>query len=214
MAPAAPRPLAGRVLGSVPDAALAGWFLVLWISPLTLGVGAVRTGLMVMVVEFVLVHASAVLGAIVLSERVPRRTRLGTVGGMSLLYLAFIAAFVSEARSWWPLAVFVWLLLAKVALAMGRPGPDLRHRLQSAWAVAVMAYLAGVALTVLLPVPRLGLTYAIVSELGLAGNGLWVRRPQTAIAFGALYFAVQAFARLFDLRLPAHTLPGLPASRD
>ncbi|NZA27158.1 hypothetical protein H0E84_12280 [Luteimonas sp. SJ-92] len=205
--------LVGRALGSLPDAALAAWFVALWISPLAFGPAAVRTGLVVMLVEFVLVHASAMLGAIVLSERVPRATRLTGLGAMAALYLVFIAAFVAEAGSWWPLAVFAWLLLAKAALAMGRPGPDLRHRLQSAWAVAVMTYLVGVAATVMLPVPRLGLTPAVVAELGLSGSGLWSTRPQTVIAFGAFYFAVQAATRLFDLRLPAHTLPGLGSPR-
>lgn len=205
------RQIGGGIIAGGPAAALALWFAWLWHSPLAAGATAIRTATAVMLVEFVLVHASALLGAIVLSQAASRRLKLAGIAGMSLLYLVFIAAFALDVGSWWPLAVFAGLIAGKAVLAFGASGEDQRHRLHSDWAVAVLAYILGVTATVLLPVPRLGLTPDVVAQLHLSGGGLWVSQPHTAIAFGALYFSALALVRLLDLRLPAGSLPGMRA---
>lgn len=205
------RQIGGRIIAGGPAAAFALWFAWLWHSPLAAGGTAIRTATAVMLVEFVLVHASALLGAIVLSQATSRRVKFACIAGMSLLYLVFIAAFVSHAGAWWPVAVFAGLVAGKAVLAFGASGEDQRHRLHSDWAVAVLAYIAGVTAMVLLPVPRLGLTADVVAQLHLAGGGLWVDRPHTVIAFGAFYFGTLALVRLLDLRLPADSLPGMRA---
>lgn len=201
--------LVSRIIGSLPAAALALWFAWLWRSPLALGVDAVQMATVVMLVEFVLVHASALLGAIVLSRQASARTKLASIAGMSLFYLVFIAAFALHARAWWPLAVLAGLIAGKAMLAFGATGDDQRHRLHSEWALAVLAYIAGATATVLLPIPRLGLTPAIVAQLQLSGSGMWVSQPHTVIAFGAFYFTMQAIVRLLDVRLPASGLHGM-----
>jgi hypothetical protein len=56
----------------------------------------------------------------------------------------------------------------------------------------VALYVLGVFVTVILPLPRLGITPEVVAQLGIPGSGLWVERPHTVIAFGLLYFGALA----------------------
>lgn len=201
-----------RLLQALPDAGMAAWFMLIWLSPLALGPDAVRAALMVMLVEFILVHASGLMGGVVLSDTTPRRTRLLTALGLSGLYLLFIAAFTLAFASWWPALMFGWLLAGKLVLAWGGGNDEQRHRMFSFWVVSAMAYLGGVTATVLLPLPRFGLDAATVQSLDLPGSGHWVELPHTVVAFGALYFATLAIVKFKDWRLPATTLPGMKDS--
>ncbi|MBB1087595.1 hypothetical protein H4F99_03730 [Lysobacter sp. SG-8] len=186
-----------RWISALPDAITAAFFLSLWVAPTLWGPTALRTALLMMLVEFVLLHASAMLGSMVLSNGDgTRRKGWHALLGFGLLYLVFIAAWAWQFRAWWPLLAFGWLLLGKLWLVF-QPAPDMRQRqrMQSEWAIGVMAYLAGTFATVLLPVPRLGLEASIVAQAELPGSGLWVSKPHTVVAFGAFYFAVLAITR-------------------
>ena len=72
-------PLIERLATALPDAVTAGVFAYIWIAPLALGEGAVRNAMLLMLVEFVLVHASGFLGGVVLAEEASRRSRIGWV---------------------------------------------------------------------------------------------------------------------------------------
>lgn len=207
-------PAATRLLNALPDAVTAAFFLTLWIAPLTLGRHAVRTALLIMLVEFMLVHASAFLGAAAFAEGVTRLRKLAVLAGFGVFYLIFIAVWSWMFGQWWPFLAFGWLLLGKMAVAVDPGASDLdrRHRMQSGWAIATMAYLAGAFVTVFVPLPRLGITPAVVARLDLPGGGLWVDRPHTVVAFGALYFGLLAWTKARDLRLPATHLPGITRS--
>jgi hypothetical protein len=65
----------------------------------------------------------------------------------------------------------------------------------SLWALSVAAYLFAVFMGVLLPLPRLGVSEAVVGQLGLAGSGLWVEKPHTVLCSGLLYFSVMAWSK-------------------
>ncbi len=188
-----------RWASALPDAVTSAFFLSVWIAPAWWGAGAIRTGMLMMLVEFILLHATAMLGSMLLQsdgDRDKRRHRLALVASLGGFYLLFIAAWSYQFRAWWPLLAFGWLLLGKAWQAFQPlPGEARRRRMQSDWAIGAMAYLAGVFLTVFVPVPRLGMSGAIVAEAGLPGGGLWVSQPQTVIAFGAFYFAVLAITK-------------------
>ena len=51
-----------RAIAAAPDAVTCASFLLLWIAPTALGLDAVRGALLLMVVEFLLIHATAMLG--------------------------------------------------------------------------------------------------------------------------------------------------------
>lgn len=184
-------------LGAVPDAITAAVFLSLWMAPLWLGPRAVSNALLTMLVEFVLVHAAGMLGGLLESRAHSRRAQVVALLGFGLLYAAFIAAFALAFGEWWPVVVFAWLLLGKVQDLFSTSPADPQHRQQrqAMWALQVVAYLAAVFATVLLPIPRLGLTEAIQPQLGLTGSGLWVEQPQTVVVGGALYFGILAWVK-------------------
>ncbi|MEZ5465464.1 MAG: hypothetical protein R3F22_09645 [Lysobacteraceae bacterium] len=200
----------------MPDAVSAAFFLSLWIKPLYFDQRAVANGMLVMLVEFILLHASVFLGTAAFAPDKPRGDKLKAIAGFGAFYLIFIAAWSVAFKAWWPLLAFGWLLLAKMSAALqpGQAPLERMHRMQSGWALGAMAYLAGVFLTVFIPVPRLGITGSVVSQLDLPGSGLWVSKPQTVIAFGVFYFGFLALAKWRDWLLPAGNLPGLKAHAD
>lgn len=200
--------LPARLLAALPDAVTAGVFLALWIAPLRFGDGGVRTAMLVMLVEFVLIHAAMFLGTRVLSARTPAR-RIALLLVFAGFYGMFIAAWSVVFRAWWPLLAFAWLLLGKAAIAAdpGRSETERLRRMQSDQLLATLAYLAGAFATTLVPLPRLGIGADVVPRLGLPGGGLWVEQPHTVIAFGALYFGLLAWSKWRDWQLP------LPAPR-
>lgn len=197
-----------RALGALPDALTAGFFVVLWLAPQLLWPQALRTGLLMMLVEFILVHAAGMLGGIVVASQDDRSRLWKPILGFGALYLVFILGWAWQFQAWWPLLALVWLLAGKLSLVLqSLPTADQRHQLQSGWAIGVMAYLVGASLTVFLPIPRLGLTRSVVAAADLPGaGGLWMSHPQTVVAFGAFYFTVLALVKLFDWRLPANQL--------
>lgn len=194
-----------RLAAAAPDALAAAFFLVLWIAPGLLAPTALKTGLLIMLVEFILMHASGMTGGILLDAGATRRNKLLALAGFAGFYLIFILGFCLAFKEWWPIAAFAVLLLGKASLAFDRslPNAERMHRLGSAWALSAMAYLAGVFLTLFLPLPRLGLTSSVVADAKLAGSGHWVDHPHTVVAFGLIYFGFLAWAKYADLRLPA-----------
>lgn len=202
-----------RLLSALPDGVTAAFFLLLWLQPLRFGEAGVCNGMLVMLVEFILIHASVILGNLAFAPGVGRRRKLASLAGFGGFYLLFIAAWSWTFREWWPFVAFGWLLLAKVGVALDtrRPAAERLHRMQSGWALATMAYLAGAFMTVFVPLPRLGITADVLPALALPGGGLWVDRPHTVIAFGTLYFGMLAWSKARDLRLPRAHLPGANA---
>jgi hypothetical protein len=193
-----------RLASAVPDSVAAGFFLILWVAPGLLGPKSLNTGLLIMLVEFVLIHASGMTGGIMLSPKLAPMQKLKVLLGFAAFYLIFILTFCFAFKAWWPLAAFAVLLLGKASLAFDRelPNAERQHRMSSGWALSCGAYLGGVFLTLFLPVPRLGLTSAVVAEAGLTGSGHWIDHPQTVVAFGVIYFGFLAWTKAIDLRLP------------
>lgn len=206
-------PVLSRFLGALPDAVAAGFFLINWIAPHTFGIDAVRNGMLIMLVEFVLIHASVFLGNAALEESTSRRNKVMAMGGFAAFYLMFVTSFAWIFKSWWPFVAFGWLLASKLGIALDtRQTPfERRHAMQSDWAIGTMAYLTGVFITVLIPLPRLGITAEAASRLDLPGEGLWVSQPHTVIAFGTIYFALLAFSKWRRTLLAPTNLPGLKA---
>lgn len=192
-----------RVLSALPDAITAGFFLLLWIVPQWLGPTALRTGLLMMLVEFILMHATGILGGMALSNAGDTHRQWKPILLFSSMYLLFIAVWAWTFRAWWPLLALAWLVAGKFALALQPlPDADKRDRIMSDWGISALAYLGGVFATLMLPVPRLGLTGDVVAAADLPGSGEWVDKPHTVVAFGLLYFAVLATGKLRAWRLP------------
>lgn len=202
-APTHPAPARTDLLAALPDGLTAGFFLLLWLVPGWLGEDALRTGLLMMIVEFLLIHATGILGQIALGAD-PGRKRWRAVAGFSLLYLLFIGAWSFAFEAWWPLLALLWLVAGKLALALQPvPGAEKLERLKSDWALSVIFYLGGVLATVMLPLPQLGVSDAVVAAADLPGSGHWVDAPHTVVAFGLAYFALLATSKARRWQLPA-----------
>ncbi|MEG3048762.1 MAG: hypothetical protein RR792_01045 [Thermomonas sp.] len=192
-----------RGVAAAPDAITAGFFLLLWMVPQWLGPTALRTGLLMMLVEFILMHATGILGGMALANTGDARRQWKPILLFGAFYLLFIAAWSWIFKAWWPLLALAWLVAGKLALAwQPLPDADKRDRLQSDWGISAIAYLCGVFVTMMLPLPRLGLTGDVVAAAHLPGSGEWVDKPHTVVAFGLLYFGLMATSKLRGWRLP------------
>lgn len=193
-----------RAFSAVPDALTALYFLSLWLFPLMFGQHAVRNGMLLMLVEFILLHASIFLGATAFSSDTSRSQKVKRMAGFALLYSLFVGVWAFTFQAWWPLLAFGWLLASKFSGVFGRNVDNAvrLQRLKSSWALATLIYIGGAVLTTVMWVPGLGITPAVREALELPGSGLWVERPQTVIVFGLLYFGTLAVAKWRGWTLP------------
>jgi hypothetical protein len=176
------------LLQAAPDAALALLFVCAWIAPTAGRPELVQHLMLVMLLEFIIIHSSAFMGSLWVHER-GGTAALGVLG-LGAFYTLFVGGFALAFHTWWPIGVFWGLTLNRLLpILLGQaPRGEEAALLGRSWATHALLYLLGVGLTVVLPVPRLGLTPDVVGGLHLIGSGLWVSQPWRLIAFGALYF--------------------------
>ena len=178
------------MFGALPDLATGIACLVVWVAPFAFGQGAVKAVMLMMLMEFLLVHATGFFAAIAFMDDVSRGKRVLGMLGLLLFYALFVAAFAWSFRAWWPVAVFLWLAIGKATwiFASPRDRAGEMDRQMQAWAFSVVIYLAAVFGGVMLPLPRLGITEAVLPQLDLPGSGEWIERPHIAVAGMAFYF--------------------------
>jgi hypothetical protein len=182
--------LAGLVQ-AVPDLGLSAVFLITWLRPDTFGPEFVKRLVLVMLLEFIVIHSAGFMGAATVSAASPVRRGL-VILGFGLFYSLFTGAFSLAFHTSWPFLSF-WVLTANRMLGVViSPVADLKEAnvVMAGWALTVVAYLGCCFLTVLVPIPRFGITAEVVQRQAFSGGGLWIDQPHTAIAFGFLYFLV------------------------
>lgn len=203
-------PLVARLAASVPDLGLAAVFFVTWLAPNAFGERVVAYLMLVMLLEFLIVHASGMLGSVVFEEPLAPGMRAKSLLGLGGFYLLFAGALSLAFQAWWPLWTIALLLANRLLIVLTGELPEGTERLyiRRGWAVAAFFYLGFVFLTLLLPVPRLGLSEAVVASQNLPGSGLWIDEPHRVIAFGFLYFLATGVSELVSHRwLPAGSIP-------
>jgi hypothetical protein len=186
-----------QLFAALPDAITAALFLTGWIAPSTLGPEYVTNLTLVMLIEFIVMHSSAFYSVLAANSSVSRGRRVAMLSGLTAFYLLFIAAFALIFHSSWPIFAFAWLFASRFIHIWTHPVQDAAEtkRMMALWAASGITYIFGAILTVLLPLPRLGITPEFVASMHLSGSGEWVERPYTVLAFGAVYFAVQAWVK-------------------
>ena len=186
-----------RLFAALPDAITASVFLVAWTAPAQLGPDSVRNLTLVMLIEFIVLHSSVFYAVIVAADGVARGKRILWLSGLSALYLTFVLGFSLAFSSSWPLFAFGWLFVSRFLHIWTRKseGIDAGRSMTTIWAAGVGAYLLGAFATVMLPLPPLGITPEFIESMHLTGSGEWIDRPYTVLAFGAFYFAVQAWVK-------------------
>jgi len=204
------------VLAALPDFGLAGLYLTTWIAPWVVGPERIGHLLLIMLLEFIVVHSAGFMGAAAIGAG-SRWQRLKWIVGLGGFYTLFVGAFAAAFGTWWPLGAFWALTLNRLlGVLLGQvPSDEGKMFIMRGWAVGVMAYLGAVFATTLLPVPALGVTADVRAAADLPGGGLWIDEPQRVIAAGFLYFFALGLSELADHGwLPAQSLPGRSSPSD
>jgi hypothetical protein len=186
-----------RLLAGLPDAITAGVFLTAWVAPAIAGPERIRNLMLVMLIEFLVVHSSGFYGAILAMDDASRLKRTFAMLGLAAVYMAFVFVFSFIFDSTWPIWAFAWLLGSRFVHLWFAPASDdtATLRMMTLWAISVATYVLGGIATAMLPLPELGITPQVIASLHLKGGGEWIDRPYTVLAFGAIYFAIQGWAK-------------------
>ena len=194
-----------RAFNALPDAITCGTFLCAWIAPGLIGYDRVRDLMLLMLIEFVVMHSGAFSAVVLGAENVSRAKRALWLAGFTAFYSLFVLGFSFAFGSTWPIWGFLWLFVSRFLLLFTSRAQkeEKMQRMFLGWIVSALAYLCGVFATTLLPLPRLGITPQAVAAIHLPGSGMWVDKPWTVLAFGTLYFGVLSWAKLRPISLSA-----------
>lgn len=177
------------------DGALAATYLATWIEPDGRWARPIGNLMLVMLLEFVIIHSAAFMGR-TWTTRATLAARTKTMLGFGVFYLLFAAAWAASFGVWWPVIAFLVLVLNRLVSMFYDPDPSevTREAHERQWAMATVFYLAFASATTFLPIPRFGINEAARLAADLPGSGLWISQPHQVIAFGFLYFAATATA--------------------
>jgi len=187
-----------RLLAALPDTITAAVFLLAWVTPTRLGPDYVRDLMLVMAIEFIVIHSS-VFYAVIAAVKTTRARRIAWLAALSSLYLVFVFGFSIQYRSSWPIFAFAWLFVSRFLHLWINPSSSEVEgaRMVKLWAVSVVAYLFGGFTVNLVPLPRLGMTSDFISSMMQSGGSGWSSgEAHTTLAFGLLYFSILAAAKL------------------
>jgi hypothetical protein len=199
-------------LKAIPELISAGILLALWMEPARFGIEWFKSGVLALLLEFFVIHASGFMAVLMFDPEMSRAKRSALIMALSSFYILMMSAFAWGFDAWWMLYAFLWLIASKqVAIWHGGP-PTERDRgiAIAAWALSVAVYLGSVAATAILDVPRLGVTDEVRASTGFTGEGLWEAEPWRALAGAVLYFTLMAFSRPMFARAQARAM----AARD
>lgn len=191
------------LLKALPELISAAILMELWIDPQRFGLDWFRSGVLTLLLEFFVIHASGFMAVLMYDSDTPARTRALQVAGLGAGYLLFISAFAWGFDAWWMLWAFAWLCFSKLQAIWSGAPPVERDRTIAitSWALSVAVYLGAVGVTVAGDVPSLGVTDAVRASAGFKGEGgVWEAEPYRALAGAVLYFTIMGLSRpLFAL---------------
>ncbi len=187
------------LITALPDLGMAVFCLAVWVDPARFGGDPVRYIVLVMLLEFIVVHSAAFMGSVAVGavevKPMLKWGKTAAIIGLGLFYSLFVLGFCLGFHTWWPMAGF-WLLtlnrLLGTIIGQGETDEETKKLIAAGWGVGAMAYLFGAFATVLLPVPKLG----IGGSIDGAGEGLWIEEPWRAVAFGVIYFGLVGWYEL------------------
>ena len=191
-----------RVFTALPDLGLSLAFLITWIAPLTFSPKAVSYFLLVMLMEFIIVHSAGFMGSVVFNKPLSTHIKIKMLLGLGAFYGLFAAGFALGFRAWWPLWTILLLTLNRILIVLIGPMPDGRERIfiQKGWAAATVFYLLFVFVTLFLPIPALGVTDEVIRLQEFTSSGAWIDEPYRVLAFGFLYFLATGLSELYSHR--------------
>ena len=195
-----------------PELLSAAVLAALWIEPQRFDVGWFRAGVLALLLEFFVIHASGFMAVLMYDPGTPAVKRSLQVAGLGVFYLLFISGFAWGFDAWWMLGAFAWLCFGKLQAIWTGAAPTDRDRFHAmaSWALSVAVLLGAVGLTVKSDIPMFGATPDVRDAAGFdAKGGVWEAEPHRALAGAVLYFTVMGLsrpilARVFAVRAALH----------
>lgn len=185
-------------LGGVPDLLTATLCWMVWQTPGLLGATWVKTMVVVVLMEFFVIHSGGIFAAI--HELVAtRRNRVLLSLLLIVFYGLFVVALAHGLDENWMYAFFGWLFLSKLLVAWTADrNPKFTFREQMIdWPFAVAAYLGSLFTGfIAFEHSRGGISTQVFADSGLAGAGLVQDQPWAALAAGSFYFSLMALWRM------------------
>jgi hypothetical protein len=190
-----------HLFSSLPSFFLSGMFLLTWIVPEALGEKTISYLMLVMLLEFINVHAAGFMGNTIISDS-NRGKKAMTIIGLGVFYTLFVGGFALAFKQWWPIWAFWGLIFNRLlGVLLGKaPTGQEKSMIQTSWAIGVFCYVMLVFATVMLPVPALGVTSEVIARQGFDMRGLWIDEPYRMMAFGFSYFAVIGLSELYSYK--------------
>ena len=194
--------VSAALVALAPQFATAVTYLAAWLVPGSVPVALARALFLGMVLEFLLLHSDAFLN---LATGVDKGASFGARlrGSLAVLVFGSIYLLMAGAIGWathstTPVWTIAWLLGGRIfEVAVVGDSASAGETRTASWLRHLFLYIFLAILTSVVPLPALGLTPEIVTGFHLPGSGTWVEKPQSALAFGFLYFGLGAY---FDLR--------------
>jgi hypothetical protein len=186
-----------HLLKALPELVSAGILYVLWIEPQRFGPEWFKSGVLTMLLEFFVVHATGFMSVLMHDPETSKRKRSLQILGLSVFYVLMIGAFAWGFDAWWMLWAFGWLCFSKLQAIWSGGPPTEHHRLVAiaSWALSVAVYLGAVGISVTQDIPALGATPELRDAAGFTGSGEWEREPWRALAAGVVYFIAMGLSR-------------------
>lgn len=176
------------LISAVPDFALAAVFYITWNAPYTFGTHTVHHLVFVMLVEFLVVHATGFMGAIS-ARGTGKWERIGMFSALSLFYVLMAAGFAASYQGIWPIVAMIYLLGSKIPNIMFRPtSDDAMMGVMANWAAMVCLYLFGCMYALTAGVESRGITPEVIAAQGFDVGGEFPEKPYIVMVFGAVYF--------------------------
>ena len=184
------RPSIVTLLSGAPEFALGAVLLTTWIDPSYFGNEWIARGLMLMLLEFFLIHANAFLTLRALQapsafERVLRVLGFGTLYALCGIFLSL--AFKDAG----PALAIIGLTVTRTFGAMGSPPPTQAARNWFGFQVATNVLLyVGLAAATILSLPELGVpsgSYSYQTD----DPGEWEKHPHKVVAMGSVFYMVR-----------------------
>jgi len=196
-------PALSRAISAAPELTAAATYAMAWFAPGRLAPALLRSLVLALLVEFLVIHASVLLTAMVDRSRRAAGRSLGSVAFLALLYLGFAGGFAVAFKSWMPLWVVGWLVASRLLTIWVDPRElgEEPQRQQALWAFSALFYILTLAATAILPIPELGVDGVARQRMELPGSGGWIDQPQKAFAMGLAYFGLVGWFEITDWKL-------------
>jgi hypothetical protein len=182
----------GEFFAALFTLALGAVFLLALANPALIGKKGVGSLLIIITMEFFIIHSSLFLGVIVTGARKKQQGLLFLLG-FSLFYALFFVGYSRAFDEWWPALMFLAMTLTRISRILAGQEVDADEQRMNiyfwAFSMGLLTVCAGGA-ALLLPDGRHGY-YAGMS---------WTH-PQAMLAAGFLYYLLLGLASLLRIRM-------------